>query len=201
MFGAVIVAALSQGAAAAPTLTQDAATFAAATAGLTFTNQNFDALLNESDLTSKDFGPFTLTHMSSVVVFDVSSSTFCRSGKCATGLSTGMTLSFDAPISALGFYLGDGNGNASAVQVNGTGIGNISTPLGGYTFVGIYDPVGTFASIALPGDLGAFDIDDVSYAAASSVVPLPATLPLLAGATLLLVGLVRRRPRSATPPA
>jgi hypothetical protein len=191
LFGTALAAALSQGAAAAPVLTQDEAAFATATAGLTFTTENFDALPDEFGVASKDFGPFTLT--STGGGFSIVPSGFCRSGKCASSFVTGMTLSFDAPISALGFYLGDGDGFGSAVEVNGAGIGSISTPSSGYTFVGIYDPVGTFTSIALPGNLGVFDIDDVSYEAPAAV-PLPASLPLLAGAMFVL-GLTRRRPR------
>jgi hypothetical protein len=149
------------------------------------------SLAAEFGVVSKDFGPSTLTSTGGSFVIH---SNFCRSGRCPSSLFTGMTLSFDAPISALGFYIGDGT-SGSAVQVGGDGIGNISPASSGFAFVGIYDPVGTFTSIALPGNLVVFDIDDVSYAAAA-VVPLPASLPLLAGAMLLL-GLLRRRPRPA----
>lgn len=60
--------------------------------------------------------------------------------------------------------------------------------------MGVYDLSGTFSSVSLPDGLDIFDVDDLAWArpADTAAVPLPASLPLLAGGALLL-GLLRRR--------
>jgi hypothetical protein len=201
LMGAAVIGAMAAFAAtasSAATLTQDKTAFDAATGGVAFSFEDFDALADESGLAVKDFGDFSVT---SGDTFDITASvSFCRAGKCLFALDDSVAFSFDAPINALGFYLGAGNGAMFGVLVDSAFIGLISTPSSGYVFVGVYDLATPFSTVALPGEPGIFDIDDVSYGALedtgpSNPVPLPPALPLFATGlgALGLFGWWRRR--------
>ena len=193
---ALAAASLALGAApaAAVTLTQDKSAFDAATAALSVTEESFDGFADEYFFTSIDAGPFTVEATGDV--FFLLFSTFCRSGKCLTAFSP-FTISFDSPVNAAGFFLGDGDGGGSRVLVDGADVGGITTPLEGFTFVGVYDLATPFSTVRLPDTVDwIFEIDDVSFAAASdtAAVPVPASLPLLlAGIAGLGLAGARRR--------
>lgn len=131
---AAAAALLSYGALAAPVLTQDATAFAIATAGLSFTIETFDALPDESGLASKDLGDVTVVPTDGDVEI-ATHDTFCLAGKCLFALIDGVTFTFDSPVSAFGFYLGDGDGLTSDVLVDGSSIGSINTTGATYSWV------------------------------------------------------------------
>lgn len=173
----------------ATTLTTNSGAFSTATDGVTFTFENFDNY-SVSNLSSFDFGDFT----GSGPDFDVTSSSFCASGACVTSIRQTITFTFDEAINALSF--GVNSGSTETFVVDGETVGNSG---GAYSyFVGIYNLANPFTSVTISAAGGfpqfLFDIDNMNFGQVAPV-PVPASLPLLAGGLGLAAWAATRRAR------
>ena len=181
---------------AAPVFTQDEAAFNAATAGLTFTTETFDTAPLGDLGTIEAFNGFTLAASSTISGLD--SSTFCLTPNCISigSSSSPYTLIFDTPVNAVGFFIGDGNGETSDFLVDGTVVGTITTPGSGFTFVGVYDFMNSFTEVTVEDFLIIHELENVSFASGSPSAPIPepGTLALI-GTGLAGLGIAARRRR------
>jgi hypothetical protein len=184
---------------AVPIVTQDPAAFAAATAGLTFTQQDFEDVPGAFTPlgTSRSYPGFTIGNPSGMVGVDPSN--FCQAGRCI-GLANedSVTFQFGSPIVAMSFYVADLDNLLGQIFVDGTlrgsvtsGDANSSSP----GFVGIYDLAGSFSQILLDAPAGTqtYAVDTVRFAAAPAAVPEPTTLVLLGSGLIGALWHRRRR--------
>lgn len=109
---------------------------------------------------------------------------------CGGGIPSTVTFNFSSPISYFGLY-GISNNNITLTDANGS-ITVFAPYPGTATFVGFID-ITDFSWVTISADNnGAFVIDDVSFEA-TSVVPEPASIALLATGLVGVFGAARRR--------
>lgn len=200
VFITVSLVAISDGRAAL-IVTQDETIFNAATAGRSFTLESFDSVPDGNLGTSASFGVVTVT--SGFDILTGINPAACLIPNCLV-VRGDLTLSFSSPVSAVGFFIGDGDGNLSDVFVDGQDTGvDASFPgnIGEFSFLGVFDDMGgSFTSITLPGGIassGSFELENVSFTIEPITVsvPEPGTLALVS-LGLLGLGSLRRRQRA-----
>lgn len=148
-------------------------------------------------ITDNDVNPTLEEHDDAPYCSQASSPHSCVKGGGLNSIN-GFTFTFDDPVNAFGFLAGAAGTDFSfSLSLDGTSIANTLTLNGSakFGFFGLIsdDP---FTSVLVTGNGNFVAFDDVTYGAAPSPVPVPASLPLFAAGLAGLGEIARRRLKS-----
>ena len=180
-------------------ITNDEVAFNAATSALSFELEDFETT-SIAGVFSADLGAFTISNQTPMSTETDAINCVGGSNCINLGSSFGFEeLVFANPVNAVSFFIGnDAVSRSFLFKVDGVTVNDVvqtgDAPGLEPTFFGIYDLANSFFSIEPVFSSDSWHIDNVSYSTAA--VPLPATMPLIAGAICALMTFRRRRKKT-----